>query len=418
MKTKWLQLLLLATCLAFGTVACGSDDPDNGGGGISGSNSSGNNNPAPDAGDADASDPGDADASDPGDVSDGGDDGGPDGSLDGGSDGGDADEDTGDVGSCLPGECSADEVCIEGACVTDTAELKCGRVESLGELALDSPVTATGSLRDQSNVLTTSCGSPEGEEAIFHFTVEETAQVYFDATWMGQYDGVIEFRTDSCETPGSAMDPCFDHESRSFRAEAGSDYYMVVELSNGRPHDFTVELEAREAGCVLGEVTCTDQVLSRCNTDGSTDDYDCAGDCNGAQTSCRGDVCEEAIGVTASATYAGDNAAYESSYNFVSNASCEIEGTAVGTPGPEVVFALPGLTAGQQVIVDAQTGDNNNNAIFITSNCGRIDELTCVAQDYINESLSWTVPADGTYYVFVDKSSGAGSNFQYGIDIQ
>jgi hypothetical protein len=129
-------------------------------------------------------------------------------------------------------------------------------------------------------------------------------------------------------------------------------------------------------------------------------------------------MCEEAIVVTASATYSGDNPAYISNYDFGSTPGCEIEGTPVSTPGPEVVFSLPNLTMGQTVSIDAKSGDSNNNAIFVTSNCDQQANLTCMAQDYIDEELTWTVPSDGDYFVFVDKASGAGSTFQYGIDIQ
>jgi hypothetical protein len=419
MLKKLIVLTILATGLAALTVGCGSDDPGNNNGVYAGNNG---NNGVPDGGSLDAEDGVDdtnvddatdvTDTTDTADTSDAGNDGG-------GDTGGDADNDGGDdAGACEPGDCADGEVCLEGTCTTDTATLKCDRAEDIGELALDTPVTVTGSLRDNTDVLTTTCGSASGNEEVFKFTVPETVTVNFDASWLGQYDGVVAFRTNSCETPGSAMDPCFDHESRSFRAEPGNDYYMVVELSNGRAHDFSVELEATEAGCQLGTVSCTNDMLSRCNTDGSTDDYDCADTCAGAGTRCRGDVCGEAVTVTASATFSGDNAAYESTYNFANITGCEVDGTPVGTPGPEVVFFLPGLVTGQTVTVDAQSGDNNNNAIFITSNCGRADQLACLAQDYIDESLVWSVPSDGDYYVFVDKASGAGSTFQYGIDIQ
>lgn len=407
--------------LVIGLVGCGSDDDLDGGNNISSNNSNSNNSngtvldggtDATDATDAPVADA-DVDLQDTFEADSGGD------ADAGGTIDGDAEVDSSDAeGECPQVPCAQAETCQDGVCVADTASAKCGAAEDLGQLALGDTLTIDDSLRNASDLLTTTCGAAEGEEAIFRFSVDETVQVHFSATWHGQFDGVVEFRKDSCEVPASANDPCFDHEQRSFRAEPGHDYYMIVEKSVGRAHDFTIELEVDEAGCVPGTDECTSDTLTRCLSNGNEENYECADECNAAATHCRGDTCEEAIVVTAPATFTGDTAGYHGAYEFYDITACEVDGSSVNTPGQEVVFVLPNLNAGQAVTVDAATNDSNSNAIFITGECGRPDEISCLATTFVDEVLTWTVPADGTYYVFVDRVSSVASTFQYSIDIQ
>lgn len=323
--------------------------------------------------------------------------------------------------------CIAGEICVAGTCIDDTAARKCGDAQNLGQLKHGATTTASGTLRRASDVIATACGPDQtasnvGAEAVFKFTVEQDSRIDFKARWLGEFDGVIAFHTDSCEIPGSSMDACFDHEEQSLHALAGHDYYMIVELSVGRGHDFTVELTAQPVDCIPGSDaanTCSDGTFYRCEGAGESVAYDCAANCNGAGTECLGNSCAEPIVVTASTTFSGNVQSYDSKYDFQFIAGCEVEDTAVPTAGQEVIFMLPNLTAGQTVTVDAQTNDLNSNAIFITSNCGTPTELTCVAATYGGEErLIWTVPADGRYFVFIDKDTGAGNAFEYSIDIQ
>ena len=122
--------------------------------------------------------------------------------------------------------------------------------------------------------------------------------------------------------------------------------------------------------------------------------------------------------MTAPTTFSGNNAAYNDQYDFQYISGCEVDGQEIPTPGPEIIFMLPNLTAGQVVTVDAKTNDLNSNAIFITSNCGLPSKLSCVATAYDDEILTWTVPANGDYYVFIDKETGSGDTFEYSIDIR
>ncbi len=321
--------------------------------------------------------------------------------------------------------CHSSKVCVDGKCVLDTAARKCGDATDLGKLKIGVKKTAEGTLFRTSNVISTSCGPdddilPIGAEAVFKFTVEQDSRIDFKAKWLGQFDGLIAFHTDSCEIPGSTMDSCFDHEQQSFYALAGHDYFMIVELNHGRSDDFTVELTAKTIECIPGpnSNTCVDGSFNRCEGVGVIAEYNCAAGCTGANTQCLGNSCDEPIIVTASTTFTGKNQAYNDQYDFQYINGCEVDGHEIPTPGPEIIFMLPNLTQGQVVIVDAQTNDLNSNAIFITSNCGLPSKINCLATAYDDEILTWTAPADGDYFVFIEKETGSGDNFHYSIDIR
>ncbi len=317
--------------------------------------------------------------------------------------------------------CLASEICVVGECVKDTADRKCRDATNLGQLKLGVKKTAEGTLRRVSDVISTTCGPGDnkptvGAEAVFKFTVEQDSRIDFDAKWLGQFDGVIAFHTDSCKIPGSSMDPCFDHEKQSFHALAGHDYFMVVELTVGRGHDFTVDLTAQPVDCIPGANgnSCTDGVFSRCEGAGVTETYACASTCTGSGTECRGNSCAEPIVVTASTTFTGHSASYDHRYDFQNIPGCEVNGTPIPTPGQEIVFSLPDLQAG-----DVVTINSNRVPTFISSTCGSPSELRCVATAYDSEDpLVWTVPETKGYFIFIDQEVGNEETFQYSIDIQ
>ena len=109
-------------------------------------------------------------------------------------------------------------------------------------------------------------------------------------------------------------------------------------------------------------------------------------------------------------SYTAEAGAFSNTLNFANNASCGN----VATPGFEAVFYLPGLKVNDIVNVDAASGDNNTNAVFITSACGATE--TCAAH-FVLEDSDWVVTADGDYYVVVDKLLNTRAPFTYTINI-
>ncbi|MFP4597492.1 MAG: hypothetical protein ACLFVJ_04520 [Persicimonas sp.] len=410
--------MLLATCLAFGTVACGSDDPDNGGGGISGSNSSGNNNSAPDAGDADASEPSDADAStdDVGDVGDVGADGGADGGTDGGSDGGGADEDANeDAGEeqCPAVPCEDGEDCVDGECMVLTPQSKCDDAEHLGTLSEGSPITISDTTDGATDVVETMC-STGGDELIYSFDVAEDSVVSFTESWPEQFDAKVEFRFDTCTEP-DVDTRCFDGND-NISLLAGTTAYVIIEQDVGRGNDFELELSATADSCPSGVEYCDQGALQVCLGDGQSDSFACADDCFDGDD-CAGTVCDNAIEVSGSTTFQGDLGAYLSDLDFESNQFCQNDGISVSTPGPEVAFRLDGLSTGQTVEITAGV----NSAVFITQACS--SPLVCedvLVTEGSSNTVDWDVSDganDTSYYVIIDKRTGTSGEFTYGFDI-
>lgn len=327
--------------------------------------------------------------------------------------------DSGDVASTCPETpCGDGQVCAEGECVEETLHSKCLAAQDLGELQLDAPVNVTGTLLGRSDLDTTTCNQAAGGEEIYRFRVAEDAELHFSASWNGQFDGVVDFRKADCVSGSTSAEMCFDVEADSFVAEAGTDYYMVVEHSVGRANNYEVTLQASAIACIPGEVSCSSQTLQRCSGGGLPTAFNCADQCttnSSGDQACSGNSCADAIDVLGGGTFIGDVNAYDSNVDFGQVAGCDVDGTTVNTPGAEVVFKLSGVPAGQQFEIDVATNDQNNNAIFITSNCSRAVDLNCVGSYFTNETPTWTAPADGDYWVFVDKTSNTGQTFHYKI---
>jgi hypothetical protein len=307
--------------------------------------------------------------------------------------------------TCPTVPCGTNEVCLDGACVADTS---CGLAADLGVLTSGVAVNDSGSfLTDGRDNLSASCsGATSSSERVVKFTLSERSLVDFAADWTGQFDGTVSIRT-TCEDVNSEV-LCDDNETGARLLDAG-DYFVVLEMKFGNPGTYDLTIQSETSGCTLGQATCMQDTLLTCPNGTVPEPIACPDSCTSG--ACDGDSCASAITVTgAGGTYTADAGALSSTLNFGSNVSCG----SVATPGFEVVFYLPGLTAGQIVNVNGLTGDNNVNAIFITSACGATE--TCVA-NYVSENVEWVVQTGGDYYVVVDKLLNSRSPFTYTINI-
>ncbi|MGM0557407.1 MAG: hypothetical protein ACQEVA_13575 [Myxococcota bacterium] len=399
--------LISAFVLAGFSLGCEKEEGNNGG--IIPSSDTGTS----DAGDTDEMDGDDMDAGDTADE-DGG---------DTSEDGDVEDPDSGDTGDGGDGEdntcestedCEDGEICLEGTCVTETAETKCEAAVDLGAIDIGETKSGGGDLFAASDFTSNSCANEEDSgEVMFRFTAESDGLVTFDPTFEGAFGATVEYRGYSCQDIEGVDGVCYE-SPETFFATAGTEYLVVVELDSPRGGDFTIDLSLEE-GCQTGDRACSGDDLKFCSGDGF-DTYTCAGGCS--TSACAGDSCSNPIQVTGSATFSGDVAAYVNNYNFEDSAEfCSTgDGTAIPTPGEEVIFELPNLTAGQVIGIDTQTGDDNANAIFVSNNCG--EPFSCSETSLLDEDFEWTAPADGTYYIIVDKQFGGGDTFSYSIDFK
>ncbi|MEZ4458442.1 MAG: hypothetical protein R3E66_01690 [bacterium] len=310
-----------------------------------------------------------------------------------------------DVPTCPEVPCLGEDVCVDNVCVPNTS---CGTAKNLGTISPGDTVTDSGSFITQGlDQLTTSCaGAMATRERVIAFDVAERSLLSFEVDWTGQFDGVVSFRTTCADDSSETL--CQDQESGARVFEPGT-YYMVLEMKFGNAGTYALTINSQTAGCTIGESMCVDTTLEICPTGVEKESIMCPDACT--NSACVGGSCSNAITVTApGGTYTGGAGAFIGTLNFENNAGCGNR----QSPGYEAVFYLPGLTAGQVVNVDTLTGDTNSNAIFITSACG--DTSACVA-NYASEDIDWVVPANGDYYVIVDKVLNSRSEFSYTLNI-
>jgi hypothetical protein len=402
MRNMWTNLVVILAVVTLVGVGCGPEEnspgPNNVQPSSNGHTDTGDTTLTPDAGDAG----GDSTGADAGDASDA-------------EPGGDTEDDGGDASMCPSTPCYADQLCVNGSCVAVTAETKCGAAEDLGNLSLDATLTASGTFVDGSDALKASCSEdPDLAEKIFRFQVDQDSRIDYDTTWEGNFAAVVDFRT-SCTDATSAL-TCSDSDAAIGFVAAGTEVFLVVEIAQGLPGDFTVELSATEESCPQGQRSCTSNELEICEGGGASQTYGCAGTCATADA-CGGDICPEAIEVTQSQTFKGDLQAYSSNFNFENATSCQTAGgTPIPTPGADIIFALPNLTTSNTVTIDAETNDSNLNRIFVLADpCAQPDQCTAVGGT--DEIVDFTPPSDGTYYVVIDKSTASSAAFEYSFTL-
>jgi hypothetical protein len=320
--------------------------------------------------------------------------------------------------SCQNVDCGPREKCVSGICVPEESLLACENVDDLGIIMAGEIRTAQGSTVGYIDTLRTSCGGMadlSGPENAFAFELDGDALIEVTLNSEAAIDWSIEVREGSCENPTSIV-RCSDVEMFRFFARQGVAYGIIVEPRQGIDvGEFSLSLETESATCQPGARVCVGDDLGICQAGTSEETYRCAETC--VDDACSGDVCNAPIEVTASTTYIGDAEAHTNQVNFESQASCSAEGSAgYSTPGEDIFFFIPGLTAGQVVTIDASENDTIDHAIAIVSDCSAAPE--CIAAIDLGDRLEWTVTDPGDYFAVVDKWSSSAKPFQIAIDIQ
>ncbi|RAL20577.1 hypothetical protein DL240_16195 [Lujinxingia litoralis] len=390
LANRWVLIAALALALPLG--ACGEDPPPK---------TIDTIDAGPDGGE-------DTDSGSPEDG--GGDDADTDTETD--TDGGDPPDDL-----CEDVSCEAGEICVAGACEPEPEEgFSCAAPHEIGALDLNATTTLSANPDGQPNTLKTRCSRADHDtspEAVYSFEVTEAARVVAELTDFGP-GLIMELREDNCsdaEAPGWCSEP----NRKEFFAYPGTEYFLIVEARRDfSVGEFTLELTTEALVCdAPGTYSCEGDNRVLCFNGEEERPFACGTGCDAGV--CLGDTCANAREVTASATFEGDFSAFSSSINLEGSPSCSSAGTAGPiTPGQEIIFALPGLSAGQTVEIDA-SGDEASSVIGIMSSCEATP--SCVMATDTLETFTFVAPAAGDYFVIVDTFSPREGMFNIAIDI-
>ncbi len=331
----------------------------------------------------------------------------------------DVEEDVDPGDPCEDVECEEGEICVEGVCqgMADPG-YSCAEPYDLG--VLDGGLhTLNPNPGLQPNLLATGCAAEDASpEAVIRFEVAQAAVIHVNTDRAFEDIPIPvmarEIRQGSCVSQDAAVECTIN--PLSVEVQPGEEYYLVLEANQGIDiNEFVVELEVQELACSpAGQRVCEDGEVTLCFAGMEERVSRCADACDGDGENCLGDSCANPIEVTASQTFTGDFGAYRNEFDFSDSLSCSTEGTTgVNSPGRDVVFRLPGLTAGDTVEVDK--GDLGAAVIGLMSSCSQTP--TCVVGDTTTGVLTWTVTSDGDYYVVISPRTSASGEFTYSISI-
>ncbi len=353
----------------------------------------------------------------------------------------DASEDGGmDTGDLCGGEsCGDDETCLDDSCVPRD-EAKCQQAEELGELNLGGALTideSEGFDSEVTDVLDNECTERKdgSSEKVYTFEVPEQAMINYTLSpeGDGNWTSTVDLRQGGCLEAVGEYGRCEGRDSGEVFGPAGSTWYLVVEGDIGDLQAFQLTLEATEA-CSTGppgDSACDSGNRYLCErVDGTPTEkkFDCPADCTGGE--CYGTTCSNPITINGAGdggSYVGDLAAYSPERNFANaDSSCKPNPDAqveINSPGPEVIFEVT-AEADDEIVVDT-SGDDHDNLVYITRSCDSdTSNLSCETAWDADGETTWTVPENGTYWVFIDKLNEeagdpeGGTNMEYNVDVR
>lgn len=319
----------------------------------------------------------------------------------------------------------------------------CSNVQKLGTIAVaDRTESLSGSTLTIDGMdplisgVGTACGGQVAAEQVFEFQVDQPVRITANLKAKDNTAWVLEARTGTCQA-SETLYCSANTASYVFVAQPGKTYYLVAEPQRqDKTGAFDLDLKLTPLVCLpVGGTTCAGTDVSLCEAGGEAQiTYACGAPCS--QDHCGGDLCDNAISVTAGTfRINGAAKAYKNTFDFKDSVKCVNPDTAIqpemgepipdpgspgniSTPGQDVVFKLPGLKKDQKVTVDATTdaGDNADSAIFVLNSC---DVLDCrVGLDIGDKLDAWTVPADGDYFIVVDRVRSSDQEIVVDIKIE
>lgn len=190
--------------------------------------------------------------------------------------------------------------------------------------------------------------------------------------------------------------------------------FLVIESARvtNDTGSFTMNVEVTPFVCPADLPTINDGRAKRCDANGQL--MQCngeveivVGECpHGCHRNfCNGDTCATAISVLEFPyTFQSNPFPLFGDDTWFENADLATCGIQRAQTGDDVMFRLPNLVAGQRVTVDASAdvGDFAPGNVLIKSTCE--DDGVCLANSGIFEKIEdWVVPADGDYFVIVER---------------
>lgn len=230
---------------------------------------------------------------------------------------------------------------------------------------------------------------------------------------------VLEIRGAACETGEVAV--CASASTHNMEFEADIPYYLILNglLESG---GVSLTVDATSAVCTAGESSCEDGTFSICNAEGTGfETVACSDGCHEGR--CAGDVCEAPIVVTpepggAPVLIEGNRATLTAQWDANNGAGCELyEGQGpTATPGPELFVRVPGVTAGQRVLVDAEASELSYG-FFVIDSC---TATTCAAGFAFDANglnrADYTATADGDV-LFVVEALGTETRRDFTLEV-
>lgn len=329
---------------------------------------------------------------------------------------GDTDIDMANGGMCESVTCELDEKCVKGDCVPASAKLACDEITDLGTLDIAVSKSFSGDTTDFVDTFNSSCGEEStftGAENAFKFMLTADALVTIELSSSAAVDWLVDVRKDGCEAASGSL-LCSGSETLTFQGRAGETYYLVVEPEVGidkGAFDITMSFEALI--CDPSTPECDGDALLTCFGGTMQTPHECAAGCT--QTACDGENCQAPLEVSAPMSFMGDINGYTNTIDFAGISSCSTNGNGVATPGQDIILHVTGLTANQIVTLDASM-DSQDDVIAVLSDCGAAP--TCQAFVDLGDVLTWTVPADGDYFVAVDRRTKENGPFAFSLSIE
>lgn len=354
-------------------------------------------------------------------------DAGPDADADGeGGDqtsGGDVegDADDGEGSPCEDVSCGDDQSCVEGECVDDDAAqgVDCDDAYQLGSLNPDDITSVILDPSNYPNSLDTGCSiDNDSPQAVFSFRVDEAMGV---TARMAHSEHLLvkELRADACDD-AEATQWC-SHNDQGWIAEPDREYFLIVEAREGwMVGEFLLELEADTLDCTPpdGKWCESETVRGECVGGHTERVLECGHGCDEELGTCLGDRCDNPIVVHDTVTVTGEHRAYQHHIDFEDSPTCSTNQTAgLSTVGAEVVFSLPGLSAGQRV--HAEIEGQSFAVIGVMEDCqDGASDFVCTTADSQDGELNWEVSEGGDYFVVINPRTASSDEFTYTVSIE
>lgn len=314
---------------------------------------------------------------------------------------------------CEDIECGDDEICVDGQCIdADKQGVSCAapqwyQIDGAGTHVLQADPSGS------ENLLNTGCSQDDlSPQAVFGIEVDQPMQLEATVTDSELADPLaVEVRAE-CDNPTLVQD-C-QVGAASWSAGTEFPYYIIVEASSGvEIAEFELEIEAAAEVCDSpGEFRCDGDDLVQCYADGTEErTFACPYGCEDGE--CIGDSCDNPFVADESMSVTVDMEPFNNTMNFQNSPQCSTGGsTGPITSGQDLVFELPGLSAGDEVTL---TAPHSSMAIGIMDSCAGAPQ--CIAGDDLNGELEWTVQSGGDYYgVFNFFTANDDEQLEFSVD--